>query len=465
MADLDIQVKYSHVPASIVFTSMAVMMPLWAVLFPIMIVWGLAYMFLFSHQGFSASNLAIIAGMLFWSVGCGMVALLSGDKRIILNQSGLSVPYFLSPCLGFRRNLNWSDINDLRLAGNNNGHLLVSSRQNKIDINLKNIDRGDAEKVLLAVQLWAQEPSKDVSILTLRDESSSPGKGLTYTAMWEDELARRFTSTGFVPLEPGKTLRNGSLNVVRQLFFGGLSALYLCQRDGHELVVLKEAVLPHIQDADVKAKAEEMFAREASFLARLNHPSLVKVIDHFNEAGRNYLLLEYVNGQDLRQLVLQHGKQDEARVLSWAAQICGILEYLHTQNPPVLHRDLTPDNLVLSSTGALVLIDFGAANEFIGNATGTLVGKQSFIAPEQFRGKACPQSDIYAFGCTLYFLLTGQEAMALSTSHPKKLVESLSDEVDDLVCSMTEIDLQKRLGSASAVLERIVAMQEQGLAV
>jgi serine/threonine-protein kinase len=107
-----------------------------------------------------------------------------------------------------------------------------------------------------------------------------------------------------------------------------------------------------------------------------------------------------------------------------------------------------------------VLIDFGAANEFIGNATGTLVGKQSFIAPEQFRGKACPQSDIYAFGCTLHFLLTGKESIALSTSHPKSIVNTLSEEVDALVSSMTELDLHKRLVSAEAVLERLSASDQ-----
>ncbi len=460
MAELDVRVKYSYLPAKAVFASVALLMPIWAVLFPIGLVGWFATFLIYQRSTDPSSMLSTSAGMMFWSISCGLIAILSGDRRIILNQSGISVPFFLSPGVGFRRNINWSDVTYVSLLNvGNSRQLLISDRHRKIKIGLRNMTAPDAEKVLLAVQLWAQDASKDASILTLRDEAST-GESLTYTAMWEDELARRFTSTGFVPLEPGKSLRNGSLKVVRQLFFGGLSALYLCQHNGRELVVLKEAALPHIQDDALRTKAEEMFAREATFLTRLEHPSLVKVLDHFAEGGRNYLLLEHINGQDLRQLVLQHGPQDEATVRRWAIQICEILQYLHAQTPPILHRDLTPDNIVLAPTGQVVLIDFGAANEFIGNATGTLVGKQSFIAPEQFRGKACPQSDIYAFGCTLHFLLTGKESIALSTSHPKSIVNTLSEEVDALVSSMTELDLHKRLVSAEAVLERLSASDQ-----
>jgi serine/threonine-protein kinase len=164
------------------------------------------------------------------------------------------------------------------------------------------------------------------------------------------------------------------------------------------------------------------------------------------------MMLEYVNGQDLRQFVKQNGPQKEHVVLEWAITVANILKHLHEQDPPILHRDLTPDNLVLRSDGQIVLIDFGAANEFIGNATGTFVGKQSFIAPEQFRGKACIGSDIYAFGCTLYFMLTGKEPEALSTSAPKEVVESISDDFNEFVVSCTEMEPRDRFASAAQML-------------
>src|SRR5262249_22800632 len=163
-------------------------------------------------------------------------------------------------------------------------------------------------------------------------------------------------------------------------------------------------------------KAHELFNREAQLLSKLNHPQIVKVLDHFVENGRSYQLLEYLNGQDLRQHVRQNGVRREDEVLAWGIQMAEILKYLHEQDPPIVHRDVTPDNFVLRQDGSIVLIDFGAANEFVGNATGTLVGKQAFISPEQFRGKSVTASDIYALGGTLHFLLTGEDPEALSTS-------------------------------------------------
>ncbi|MFA6558405.1 MAG: protein kinase, partial [Candidatus Obscuribacterales bacterium] len=141
-------------------------------------------------------------------------------------------------------------------------------------------------------------------------------------------------------------------------------------------------------------------------------------------------------------------------VLQWAEQIALIIDYLHKQEPPVIHRDLTPDNLVLRPDGTIVAIDFGAANEFIGNATGTFVGKQSYIAPEQFRGKACLQSDIYAFGGTLYYLLTGEDPEALSQSEPGEKIE-LSAQLNDLVKRCTDLEVETRMSSATEIIAAI----------
>jgi serine/threonine-protein kinase len=313
----------------------------------------------------------------------------------------------------------------------------------------------EIEQVLLAIEMWGATCERDPSLLLLQDSFKSnteeDGK-VSYTAMWEDELRRRFSSTTFMPLAPGQVLRNGSLKVVRQLSLGGLAAVYLCQLDEAKLVVLKEAVLPEDGASEMREKAKELFEREARYLMKLDHRGIVSVLDTFGESGRNYLMLEYVNGQDLRQFVKQNGAQKEDTVLDWSIQAAGILKYLHEQDPPIIHRDLSPDNLVLRDDGTIVVIDFGASNEFLSKATGTFVGKQSFIAPEQFRGKSVVQSDIYAFGCTLFYCLTGKEPEALSTSNPRDLNADVSEEVAELVVSCTQLEARNRYQSAAQLL-------------
>src|SRR5581483_12186920 len=103
------------------------------------------------------------------------------------------------------------------------------------------------------------------------------------------------------------------------------------------------------------------------------------------------------------------GQFTQTRVLELATQMCDILAHLHGQSPPVLHRDFTPENLILDVDGNLRLIDFNVAQQMESTATRTVVGKHSYIPPEQFRGKATTQSDIYAMGASIFYLLTGTE--------------------------------------------------------
>src|ERR1700739_3705163 len=116
------------------------------------------------------------------------------------------------------------------------------------------------------------------------------------------------------------------------------------------------------------------------------------------------MFLEHIEGKSLRQLVLHNGPFDVIKAAKLTVQMCEILSHLHGQNPPVLHRDFTPENLILSPDGTLKLIDFNVAQKLESTATRTVVGKHSYIPPEQFRGKATVQSDIYALGACFYFL-------------------------------------------------------------
>ncbi|HMP49998.1 MAG TPA: serine/threonine-protein kinase, partial [Candidatus Melainabacteria bacterium] len=178
--------------------------------------------------------------------------------------------------------------------------------------------------------------------------------------------------------------------------------------------------------------------------------------------GRDYLLLDFIAGNTLRQQLAQYGPISESEALEYALDMIALVSYLHDLNPPIIHRDLSPDNLVVKEDGSLVLIDFGAANELIGTATGTLVGKQAYMAPEQFRGKAGKASDIYGIGATLFFLLTGVDPNPLTCSSPRKTNKEVSPVTDSIVASCTEQKIEDRAQSLQDLHARIQTVIEEG---
>ncbi len=269
--------------------------------------------------------------------------------------------------------------------------------------------------------------------------------------MWEEELSRRFSATAFVPLEPDRKLQNGRVKIVKQLAFGGLSAIYLAQLNDKDMVVVKEAVIPEGTEEKTKAKAMELFAREAQFLIRLEHDQIAKVFDHFHEEGRHYLLLEYVRGQDLRQLVKQNGPQPTAHVVNWAHEIAGILKYLHEQTPPIIHRDLTPENIVLSENGSVKLIDFGLQTNLSVQLLVPLSANRPTSHQSSCAAKASTLSDIYALGGTLHYLLTAKDPEPLSESSPRELRPDVPQALDKMILKLTSMEEADRPQTANAV--------------
>jgi len=459
MAELAVRVKYLSPQRAAALALLRLTFPVWGVIAPIAAVIILIISYFQSlHSALHGEQMNVLLSTLSIGLtfGVSMLALnwLANDA-VDIDKDGVKLPY--SPVDG-NSVLRWQDITMISVTGpdhrawNKKELVFVTPRATR-HLFLSHMDAADVEKILLAMEMWGGNAEVDPAVRTLKEQiTGTVEPQLSFTGMWEEELSRRFTPTSFVPLDPGRVMRNGTLKIIRHLALGGLSAVYLCQLEDRKLVVLKEAVVSDDTTESAQAKAREMLDKEAALLLKIEHPNIVKVLDYFVEQDRNYLMLDYINGQDLRQLVKQNGPQRESTVINWALQMVSILKYLHEQDPPLIHRDFTPDNIVLCDDGSIVVIDFGAANEFIGNATGTFVGKHAFIAPEQFRGKAVPQSDIYAFGCTLYFLLTGLEPEALSTSNPKEQNERLSQELCELVVSCTQLETRDRYQSASQLL-------------
>lgn len=467
MAELELTVHCKTLPNRIGFTVMCALFPVWALIVPTCLGLASAMVMQYSLQSSAVFMLLVILGMI--PVLSILTTAYFEDDRLNLSKDSISFPLFMMLGLRLRRNRSWEELADAQIersldSGKTNLVLRFKGGE-KMTLKSKWFNKAEMEQLLLSLELWGTNCSRTPELMdyqrSLQNENTGIGKQ-SYTQMWEEELGRRFNATSFVPLEPDHELRGGELKVVKQIAFGGLSAIYLAQRNELEMVVLKEAVVPSSADVETRRKAEEMFNREAALLVRLDHPNVAKVLDHFVDDGRNYLMLEYINGQDLRQHVKQNGPQPESVVLDWATQIADILVYLHKQNPPIIHRDLTPDNLVLKNDGSVRLIDFGAANQFVGTATGTLVGKQAYIAPEQLRGKADLQSDLYSFGGTLFYLLTGKDPTPLMTGHPKEVLGDVTYAMDTLVADLTAFEKSARLKSAYDALDRLKSMSESG---
>jgi tRNA A-37 threonylcarbamoyl transferase component Bud32 len=367
------------------------------------------------------------------------------DTQITIDAYGLSVPLRLLLATGMRRTLDWSDLHAVVFRKHEDemrNQLVLQFGKVSVPLLVAGMSKDDLRKLVFSAQTYCSNP---------QPEALSP----TFTELWENELNSRFSTTVFVPLPAGTRLKDGRIEVVGQTASGGLSAIYLARLDDGRKAILKELVTPAVADEGTRAKTLELFAREAALLRTLDHPRIAKVLDHFSEESRHYLVLEHIPGVDLRRFIRDNGRQHEELVLRWALDVVDILEYLHSRVPPVVHRDLTPDNLIFTTSGGIALIDFGAANAFVSEATGTLIGKQSYMAPEQLKGRATPLSDVYSLGCTMHFLLTGMDPEPLSVSHPARLNENVSDLCDSLVSSCTDQSRENRIDSAVAVGVRI----------
>jgi hypothetical protein len=203
---------------------------------------------------------------------------------------------------------------------------------------------------------------------------------------------------------------DGRYRVLRCLGQGSSGITYAAEvlATGHE-IALKELSLRGLQDW----KKIELFEREARILKTLNHPAIPQYIDAFQvDTADNrwfYLAQDLAQGTSLANWVEAGGRVDEAEARRIAAAVLDVLTYLHGLNPPVIHRDLKPQNIIRRDDGHLYLVDFGAVQTVYRDGQGsTVVGTYGYMAPEQFRGQAVPATDLYGLGATLLFLFTHQ---------------------------------------------------------
>lgn len=223
------------------------------------------------------------------------------------------------------------------------------------------------------------------------------------------------------PLKPDTLLR-GRYRIVTTVGQGGMGSIYRAEdiRLTGRYCALKEVQIDINSSAEQQKQARDQFFREASVLARLDHPNLPKVSDYFSEENRDFLVMDFVPGTDLRQKIeeaLSSGTTiPEKQVLNWASQLCDALDYLHNQTPPVLHRDIKPANIKLTPEGIIKLVDFGLVKLMVPDDMRTITvlqgrGTALYTPLEQYggdTGHTDPRSDIFSLGATLYHLTACQ---------------------------------------------------------
>ncbi len=221
-----------------------------------------------------------------------------------------------------------------------------------------------------------------------------------------------------VALNP-KVVLHERYRIIERIGAGGMGNIYLADdlRLEGRSCALKEVEHDRSIPPSLLKEARQQFRREATILARLDHPNLPKVSDFFAIGERDYLVMDYIPGKDLRTLMLE-AKQaktflTETQVLSWSTQLADALGYLHQQEPPLVHRDVKPSNLKITPSNVLKLVDFGLVKALVPDEmTITVIqgrGTALYTPLEQYGGDGLHtdvRSDIYAFGCTLYHLLT-----------------------------------------------------------
>jgi len=384
---------------------------------------------------FCASVVAAFGTVPFAIMTCSFLPLRQTPVCYISKQGLLNPSRLFGPKLLF-----WTDLLSVALKRD---QLQLRFRSGKISINRKDLTEDTFATLLAAADEYSTKCSVDANTFALRMMFSEK-EGMVTLAN-----SRCFESTIFQPLKPGDFIKE--YRVVRKIASKPLNAVYLVRTTNGALAVVKHFVIP--QNNEKAVSQQKAFEREYQLLKELNHPMIVKVLDVFEDGINSFIALEHINGQDLRSLILERGARKEKIVMKWAEDICNQLVYLHSQNPPILHRDLTPDNLVLDEKGNIRIIDFGAAHQFMEGVTGTLIGKQSYIAPEQLRGKPSICSDIYAFGATLYFLLSGKDPKALKQCDPQAL--KINPKLSLLIQACTAYEENERPQSANEILRRL----------
>lgn len=271
---------------------------------------------------------------------------------------------------------------------------------------------------------------------------------------------------------PGTTLYHERYKIVKPLDSGGMASIYLAEDlnlDNTPCVI--KVMLDNFKNPLERNSAIQKFKDEAVILARLRHPGLPVVMNHFIEENRYYLVMDYVSGKSLDNILYEVLNDDcllaEELIIDWGIQICDILHYLHTNDPVIVHRDIKPENIIERLNEKIMLLDFGVARIFSKADNDSLVGTMGYAAPEQYKGEAYPESDIFALGASLHRLLTGydpagddENAKETLFTYPsvKDFRDDCSSEIQTIISKATALEVKDRYPSALELKKELLKL-------
>jgi len=247
----------------------------------------------------------------------------------------------------------------------------------------------------------------------------------------------------------------GKYRIIRKIGQGGMSCVYLAVED---ISKMKVAVKEVKKNNSGNPELFKCLYAEIHTLRKLTHPNLPKILDVVESNDRFFIVMDYIEGKTLSEVLEESGAQTQENVVIWSLQLCGILEYLHSRVPPIVYKDLKPSNVILKPEGKIVLIDFGTAGEYkSGNKSDTTnFGTVGYAAPEQFSGmgKTDIRTDIYCLGMTMYHLVTGLNPGEVKNGHHqvRKINHSISREMEKIIEKCTRKNPDDRYGSVSELI-------------
>ena len=253
------------------------------------------------------------------------------------------------------------------------------------------------------------------------------------------------------------SLVDGKYKILSEIGHGGMSVVYMALNEKANKTWAVKVVRKDGQ-MDLNSVRQGLIA-ETNTLKRLDHPHLPSIVDVIEDDESFIIVMDYVQGRSLDKIINETGAQSEEDVVEWAKQLCDVFAYLHSQDPPIIYRDMKPANIMLKPDGDITVIDFGTAKNYefnVGETTG--IGTVGYAAPEQFHGcgmgRTDPRTDIYCLGMTLYHLLTNVSPCEniIATKSIRAVNPSLSRGLDKIILKCTEVNPNDRYQSCAELL-------------